>query len=63
MDEIAGRLFKLNIDNVPLLKEARRQNAEKEFDLFINGEAATFDSIDDMAVDVILPPGWINYNK
>lgn len=63
MDEIAGRLFKLNIDNVPLLKEARRQNAEKEFDLFINGEAATFDSIDDMAVDVILPPGWINYNR
>lgn len=63
MDEVAGRLFKLNLDKVPLLKEAKRINQQKTIDYYINGNKVKLVDVDAYAVDVIMPPGWVNYDK
>lgn len=63
MDEVAGRLFRLNIDKVPLLKEAKRLNQNKDIDYFINGVKCKLSDMDAYSTDVIMPPGWINYDK
>lgn len=63
MDEVAGRLFKLDLDKVPLLKEAKRLNKNKSIDYYINGNKVELSAVDEYAVDVVMPPGWINYNK
>lgn len=63
MDEVAGRLFKLNLEKVPLLKEASRINNKKEIDYYINDNKVGLSDIDSFSMDVIMPPGWVNYNK
>jgi len=63
MDEIIGYLFRMNIDKIPLLKEARKINKGKDIDLFLRGEKTTLEDIKKYSTDVIMPPGWVNYNK
>lgn len=63
MDEMAGYMFGLEIDKVPLLREAARLNITKEINLVINGEKATRDDFKKLSTTVELAPGWINYNK
>lgn len=63
MDEVAGRLFKLNLDKIPLLKEAKRLNDNKNIEYLINGNKVRLSDVDEFAVDVLMPPGWTNYNK
>lgn len=63
MDEVAGRLFKLNIEKVPLLKEAKHINKKNRINYFINGNKAELADVDAYAMDVIMPPGWVNYDK
>ena len=63
MDEVAGRLFRLNQEKVPLLKEANRLNQVKKIEYFLNGKECDLSDFDDYSMDVIMPPGWVNYNK
>ena len=63
MDEVVGRLFKLNLERIPLLREAKRLNEKHVIDYYINGSKAKISDVDNYAVDVVMPPGWINYNK
>ena len=63
MDEVAGRLFRLNIDNIPLLKEAKRLNKNDNIEYFVKGNKCNLSDMDVYSTDVIMPPGWINYNK
>lgn len=63
MDELAGHLFRLNIDRVPLLKAARDINSTKQIEYYINGVRSQLNDADRFSTDVILPPGWINYEK
>lgn len=63
MDEVAGRLFKLNLEKVPLLKEASIINKKKTIDYYINGNKVEMKDIEAYAMDVIMPPGWMNYDK
>lgn len=63
MDEIIGYLFRMNIEKIPLLKEAKDKNKKKEIELYINGEITNLERILKYSTDVIMPPGWVNYNK
>lgn len=63
MDEVAGRLFKLNLERVPLLKEASSINKKKTIDYYINGNKVEMKDIEAYAMDVTMPPGWVNYDK
>ena len=61
MDLVVGNIFRLNIDKIPLLKEA--QKMVKDYSIYLNGEKISIDKINDISLDVIMPPGWTNYNK
>ncbi|MGB4655063.1 MAG: DUF362 domain-containing protein [Bacteroidales bacterium] len=63
MDEIIGYIFRLNIDKIPLLKEAKNLNTDKEIELYLNGEITHLENLLKYSTDVIMPPGWVNYNK
>ena len=63
MDEIAGYLFNLNIDRIPLLKQAKQINKGKQVELFLNGIKTNMEEIKKKSINVIMPPGWINYNR
>ena len=62
-DEIMGHVWKLNIDKIPLLKEAKRLNSEKDIKLFIEGKAVNVNELNKLSIDVKLSPGWEDYNK
>jgi len=63
MDEVAGRLFRLNIERIPLLKEAKRLNHDRIIDYYIDGVKCNLSDIDAYSTNVIMPPGWVNYDK
>ena len=63
MDEVAGRLFRLNAEKVPLLKEAKRLNQNRTIEYYLDGIECDLSDIDAYSTDVIMPPGWVNYDK
>ena len=63
MDEVMGRIFSLNISKVPLLREAAMYNRTKTTEYILNGNHVDMAQIDALKTDVILAPGWVNYDK
>lgn len=63
MDEIVGYLLNLNIDKIPLLKEAKRLNICKKYNLRVNGQKKNIEDLKKYSINVKMPPGWINYDK
>ncbi len=63
MDVIAGLLFNLNIEKIPLLKIANKLTQNIDLKLTINGVDSTIDDIKEISTDVLMPPGWIDYDK
>lgn len=63
MDEVAGMLFRLDMDKIPLLKKACEINKGKNIKYFINGQEVQLSEVSKYSVDVIMPPGWVNYDK
>lgn len=61
MDLIVGNIFRLNIDKIPLLKEAKKM--VKDYSIYLNGKKISIEDINDISMEVIMPPGWTNYNK
>ena len=63
MDEVMGYLFNLDIEKVPLLREASIANKQKIVKLLLNGNQVNMDIIKTMGMTVKLAPGWVNYNQ
>lgn len=63
MDEVAGLTFGLEIEKIPLLREASNMNKKKEVTFIIDGEKKNWADIKKLATLVELAPGWVNYNK
>ena len=61
IDLIVGNIFRLNIGKIPLLKEA--QKMVKDYSIYLNGKKISIEDINDISMEVIMPPGWTNYNK
>lgn len=63
MDEVMGYLFKLNIEKVPLIREASEINKDKDKFFELNGTEVQFEKLKALGIDVELAPGWVNYNQ
>lgn len=63
MDEAAGILFNMNISRIPLLREAACLNKEKTISYYVDNEKTTKEALYKYSTDVIMPPGWVDYNK
>lgn len=63
MDEVMGYIFGLNLQKVPLLRQAAELNEKKEKMLLLDGRSVDLDEIKLIKTDVNLAPGWVNYNK
>lgn len=62
-DEIAGILFKLNLDKIPLLRQAKDENKDKNIKIMLNGSLADKASISAIGIKAEVPDGWIGYDK
>jgi len=63
MDIIIGYIFRLSIDKIPLLREAQKLLNGCMYSIYLNGEQISIEEINNIALDVIMPRGWTNYNK
>ena len=63
MDEVMGEIFSLDIQKVPLLREAAALNSKKQLEFILNEESVEYNSIKKLRTKVELAPGWVNYNK
>lgn len=63
MDEVMGYIFSLELEKVPLLNEAKRLNFPKEKEYWLNGKRVSLEDLKALKTDVVLAPGWVNYNK
>lgn len=63
MDEVAGLLFKLNMDKIPLLHYACKTNEHKNIKYFLNDIPCRLEDYTSLSKNVIMPPGWIDYEQ
>ena len=63
MDVVAGKLFRLNIDRIPLLKVANKLIQDIDLKLVIDGKESTIRDLEDISTSVLMPPGWVDYDK
>ena len=63
MDLIMGKLFSLKIDKIPNLRVAKQMLDLNDCELIINRNVSVIDDLDALAVQVKMPPGWVNYEK
>ncbi len=62
-DEVAGNLFKLRIDRIPLLKQAAKINTKTEYDIILNGCKVKMEDIRNVGISAEVPKGWIGYDE
>lgn len=62
-DEMFGRLLRIEVDKVPLLREAVKINENKESHFYIDGKEVNKEDIIQYSTDVVLAPGWVKYNR
>ncbi len=61
-DEVAGNLFKLNLDKIPLLKEARLLNEKKDKEISVNHSIVSINYVRSIGIEAQVPSGWVGYN-
>ena len=62
-DEVAGNLFKLELNRIPLLYQARLQNEKKDYDIILNGKKVSMADVRDIGIKAEVPSGWWNYKN
>jgi len=60
MDTVAGELYHLSADRIPLLKNAR--NNLGDYHIIINNVKSQLSDVAQFGIDIKMSPGWINYN-
>jgi len=63
MDTIAGELYHLNYKRIPLLNEARKFLNNIEYTITVNSTITSLDEVSQYGIDVLMSPGWVDYNK
>jgi hypothetical protein len=53
----------MEIDKIPVLKQSFSNLANAEYVITLDNNPASLDDLKEHAVDAIMPPGWIKYNK
>jgi len=60
MDVVAGELYHLNSERIPLLKNARKYL--DNYTISINSSQCQLSDVRSYGIDIEMSPGWINYN-
>ncbi|MEI6258813.1 MAG: DUF362 domain-containing protein [Deltaproteobacteria bacterium] len=63
MDVAYGYLFKLKHEKIPFFKKAKELVDKMDYTISMNKNEASFESLSDYSIDVILPLGWQNYDN
>ena len=63
MDAVAGNLYHLNHSRIPILNEARKIVDNLDYRITINSEEVSIERVLDCGIDIIMSPGWVNYNQ
>lgn len=63
MDVVAGELYHLNYQRIPLLREARGFIKETEYTIAINSQHTLLEDVAKYGIDINMSPGWVDYNK
>lgn len=62
MDIVAGSIMGMNIDKIPLLKNASKWIENKSFSINLNNRDIDIKDLKSISVKAIMPPGWMNYD-
>jgi uncharacterized protein (DUF362 family) len=63
MDLAVGHLFHLQLEKIPVLNQIIQNIQNREYEIFFDNNKITIDELSRYATDVIMPPGWVNYNQ
>ncbi len=63
MDVAAGHLYHLDIANIPLLREAKKTIDNSFYTISANSREIRLEDVRDFGIDIIMSPGWREYNK
>ncbi|MBQ3950039.1 MAG: DUF362 domain-containing protein [Bacteroidales bacterium] len=63
LDSVAGELYHLNFNRIPLLKEARKYIADLKYTISVNSSEVMLDEVAKYGIDIKMSPGWADYNK
>lgn len=63
MDVVAGELYHLNYQRIPLLREARGFINNTEYTIAVNSKQTSLNDIAKYGIDINMSPGWVDYNK
>ena len=63
MDVVAGELYHLNYQRIPLLREAHEIINKTEYSITVNSKHTLLDDVVKHGIDINMSPGWVDYNK
>lgn len=63
MDVVAGNLYHINTDKVPLLKAAKESVDKLDYTITLNSKIIKLNEVADYGIDIMMSPGWRNYNN
>lgn len=63
MDVVAGELYHLKYNRIPLLNQARKIVNNKDYNLSVNQIPVSLDDIAEYGIDILMSPGWVEYDK
>lgn len=63
MDVVAGNLYHLNSDKIPLLRAAKDYIDKLDYTISVNSKTVNLDEVADYGIDIMMSPGWKDYNN
>lgn len=63
LDVVAGELYHLNYQRIPLLNEARKFVDNTDYTIRINSTNISLNEVANYGINIMMSPGWVDYNK
>lgn len=63
MDVVAGQLYHLDIDKIPLLKAAKNIIQQLTYTIIVNSQNVKLEEVSKYGIDINMSPGWENYKN
>lgn len=63
IDVVAGELYHMNYQRIPLLNEARKFVDKTDYTITVNSTIVSLNEVAKYGIDILMSPGWVDYNK
>lgn len=63
MDVVAGELYHLNSNRIPLLDYARGIVKTLKNTIIVNSKLVELEEVKNYGIDIVMSPGWVDYDK